>query len=137
VFFATLGMTPGRPAGPILREALRPEHPNPVEREDHHPGLFAGSKELLLPRGDLGSPDNRRYRPMTATDLCYSRDGRTTLGPVTWQELRRLAAIGELLPSDVVGPIGMPHSMKAASVPGLFDRKGEPGSPSGTARVDA
>lgn len=57
---------------------------------------------------------------MTATQWCYTRDGRTTFAPVTWRELRRLASNGELSPSDVVGPVGMPTSMRAASVPGLF-----------------
>ncbi len=43
-----------------------------------------------------------------------------TFGPVTWQELRRIASTGELLPSDAVGHVGMPKSMRAGRVPGLF-----------------
>ena len=64
-----------------------------------------------------------------STHWCYTRDGRTTFGPVTWRELRRMASKGELLPSDVVGHVGMPRSMRAGGVAGLFDPDGQPGSP--------
>ena len=64
-----------------------------------------------------------------STHWCYTRDGRTTFGPVTWGELRRMAATGELLPSDVVGHVGMPRSMRAGGVAGLFAPDGQPGSP--------
>ena len=60
---------------------------------------------------------------------CYTRDGRTTFGPVTWRELRRMALKSELLPSDVVGHVGMPKSMRAGSVPGLFAPDSQTGSP--------
>lgn len=64
-----------------------------------------------------------------STHWCYTRDGRTTFGPVTWRELRRMASKGELLPSDVVGHVGMPRSMRAGSVAGLFAPDGQTGSP--------
>ena len=64
-----------------------------------------------------------------STHWCYTRDGRTTFGPVTWRELRRMASTGELLPSDVVGHVGMPKSMRAEGVAGLFAPDGQPGSP--------
>jgi hypothetical protein len=64
-----------------------------------------------------------------STHWCYTRDGRTTFGPVTWRELRRMASAGELLPSDVVGHVGMPKSMRAGGVAGLFAPEGQPGSP--------
>jgi hypothetical protein len=64
-----------------------------------------------------------------STHWCYTRDGRTTFGPVTWRELRRMASKGELLPSDVVGHVGMPRSMRAGGVAGLFAPDGQPGSP--------
>jgi hypothetical protein len=43
-----------------------------------------------------------------------------TFGPVTWQELKQMASTGELLPSDVVGPIGMATTVRAGKVEGLF-----------------
>ncbi len=64
-----------------------------------------------------------------STHWCYTRDGRTTFGPVTWRELRQMASTGELLPSDVVGHVGMPRSMRAGGVARLFDPDGQPGSP--------
>ena len=64
-----------------------------------------------------------------AIHWCYTRDGRTSFGPVTWQGLKRMASTGELLPSDVVGHVGMPRSMRAGGVAGLFARDGQPGSP--------
>jgi len=47
-----------------------------------------------------------------------------TFGPVTWQELREMATSRELLPSDVVGQIGMARTMRARTVSGLFDLLG-------------
>ncbi len=47
-----------------------------------------------------------------------------TFGPVTWQELREMATSRELLPSDVVGQIGMARTMRAGTVSGLFDLLG-------------
>ena len=63
-----------------------------------------------------------------STHWCYTRDGRTSFGPVTRRVLRRMASTGELLPTDVVGHVGMPKSMRAGSVAGLFARNGQPGS---------
>ncbi len=40
-----------------------------------------------------------------------------------------MASTGELLPSDVVGHVGMPKSMRAEGVAGLFAPDGQPGSP--------
>jgi hypothetical protein len=48
-----------------------------------------------------------------------------TFGPVTWQELKQMASTGELLPSDVVGPIGMARTVRAGKVAGLFGEEGE------------
>ena len=62
-----------------------------------------------------------------STHWCYTRDGRTTFGPVTWQDLMRMASTDELLRSDVIGQIGMARSIRAGSVPGLFAACGEPG----------
>lgn len=56
------------------------------------------------------------------TRWCFTRDGRITFGPVTWQELRRMASKGDLLPSDVVGHVGMAHPVRAGDVAGLFGR---------------
>ncbi len=55
-----------------------------------------------------------------STHWYYTRDGRMTFGPVTWQELRRMASTGELLPSDVVGHVGMRKSTRAGRVAQLF-----------------
>lgn len=63
-----------------------------------------------------------------STHWCYTRDGRTSFGPVTWQELRQMAEKGELLPTDVVGHVGMPRSMRAGTVPGLFAPEDQPTS---------
>ncbi len=57
---------------------------------------------------------------------CYTRDGRLTLGPVTWQELRLMALAGEISPSDVVGHVGMAEPMRAGGVDGLFTRDRPP-----------
>lgn len=61
-----------------------------------------------------------------STPWCYTRDGRTTFGPVTWQDLVRMASTDELLPSDVIGQIGTARSIRAGSVPGLFASSGQP-----------
>ncbi len=50
----------------------------------------------------------------------YSRDGRISFGPLTWQELMRMASTGEFLPSDVVVHVERAKSMRAGTVPGLF-----------------
>jgi len=67
-----------------------------------------------------------------STHWCYTRDGRTTFGPVNWRELRRMASTDELLPSDVVGHVGMPKSMWAGGVVGLFAPDRQPGGPVAT-----
>ena len=61
-----------------------------------------------------------------STHWCYTRDGRTTFGPVTWDELKHMASKGKLLPSDVVGHVGMPKSMMAGGVSDLFAPNGRP-----------
>jgi hypothetical protein len=67
----------------------------------------------------LATQQTNECPPMTS-QWCYTRDGRMTFGPVTWQELKRMALTGELLPSDVVGPIGMVTTMRAGKVAGLW-----------------
>lgn len=61
---------------------------------------------------------------MKTTRWCYTRDGRMTFGPVSWEELRRMASKGELLPSDLVGHVGMARPLEAGDVAGLFDLPG-------------
>src|SRR4051794_16088579 len=51
---------------------------------------------------------------------CYTRNGRITLGPVSFQELRRMVQTGQLRPTDVVGEVGMRYPRRAGDVEGLF-----------------
>ena len=51
----------------------------------------------------------------------YTSDGQTNVGPVTTDELRRLARTGKLAPTDMVQMAGVPKWVPAAKVKGLFD----------------
>jgi hypothetical protein len=50
----------------------------------------------------------------------YCRDKRTRKGPVTFQELQRLARSGQLTPTDMVQQHGTTGWVTAGSLPGLF-----------------
>ena len=51
----------------------------------------------------------------------YTTDGQTHLGPVSTDELKRLARSGKLAPTDMVQMAGVPKWVPAAKVKGLFD----------------
>ena len=55
-----------------------------------------------------------------ASTWLSTRDGRTMEGPWTSKELKRLAATGQLLPSDSVRRVGAGKLMLARRVKGLF-----------------
>jgi hypothetical protein len=50
----------------------------------------------------------------------YTRDRHEMIGPFTAKELKRLAANGELLPTDRVNKTGMQRTVLASRVKGLF-----------------
>jgi hypothetical protein len=54
------------------------------------------------------------------TQWFFARHGGDMRGPVTGRELKRLAAIGDLLPTDRVKKDGMAKSVSARRVKGLF-----------------
>jgi len=54
------------------------------------------------------------------TDWYYTRNGRVTLGPFTSRKLKHMASTGQLLPTDVVGKIGMEKAVRAQKVNWLF-----------------
>src|SRR6185295_1206031 len=45
------------------------------------------------------------------------------MGPVSWQELRRLVEVGQLDPTDMVLPEGGKRWLPAESIDGLFPKK--------------
>lgn len=63
-----------------------------------------------------------------ASDWFYSRNGERR-GPVSSSELRRLAATGQLLPSDLVWKEGMENWVRASSSSDLFPDASEPPAP--------
>src|SRR5262245_39033885 len=50
---------------------------------------------------------------------------RQQQGPVSWEQLYRLAERGELRPGDMVWQEGMPNWVKAKTTPGLFGDAGD------------
>jgi len=56
----------------------------------------------------------------------YYQDGDKQRGPVTWAELRRMAAEGELSPEDRVWGEGLPGWQAAKLIPSLFPKQAEP-----------
>jgi hypothetical protein len=56
----------------------------------------------------------------------YWRDGDTTWGPFTSQQMKQLAATGELLPTDRVRRQGKEKAVRASRIKGLFPAAGGP-----------
>ena len=59
-------------------------------------------------------------------EVWYYQDGDKQRGPVTWAELRRMAAEGELSPEDRVWGEGMAGWQAAKLIPSLFPKQVEP-----------
>ena len=60
-----------------------------------------------------------------STQWCYSKHGQQQ-GPVSSEQLKRLAASGQLQPSDLVWQQGMGQRVEARKVKGLFLVKAKP-----------
>jgi len=54
-----------------------------------------------------------------AIEWYYISNGKK-IGPVSWDDIRRLASAGHIKPTDLVWRTSQPNQMPAASVPGLF-----------------
>ena len=69
--------------------------------------------------------------------LWFYRQGEEEVGPVAWEQLKDLAAVGQIQPHDLVWKQGTPYSVPAASVDDLFPPSApagpttEPESPAG------
>jgi predicted Zn finger-like uncharacterized protein len=63
--------------------------------------------------------------PAKADKQWYYQDGAKQRGPVSWAELERMAADGELSPEDMVWGEGMAAWKEARLIPKLFPREDE------------
>lgn len=55
-----------------------------------------------------------------STEWYYSHDGRMMLGPCTAREMKRLASMGQILPTYRVQRKGREKTVLARNVKGLF-----------------
>jgi predicted Zn finger-like uncharacterized protein len=67
--------------------------------------------------------------PAKADKQWYYQDGAKQRGPVSWAELKRMAADGDLSPEDLVWGEGMPAWIEARLIPKLFPREEDDGPP--------
>lgn len=57
-----------------------------------------------------------------AIEWFYSHDKQRVVGPCSSAELRKLAAVGQLLPTDMVRGGRIVDPVRARRIKGLFDR---------------
>jgi len=74
---------------------------------------------------------------MSADIWYYTRDGKSRLGPFSFQQLAMMAKAGQLLPSDMVRHEGAPRWQAANQFPGLCPPAPKPGAGPGVADVVA
>jgi len=68
----------------------------------------------------------------------FARDHKHKAGPVSWGQLKHLAAVGELLPTDLLWQKGMDHWVPAAEVKAPHrSGQGSPKTPPRTAPTSA
>lgn len=74
----------------------------------------------MWPNSNLGSLQTGTIPPMSETPKYYITRGHNKSGPFTNSDLRRKAATGSLLPTDLIFKDGMSEWVKAKRVKGLF-----------------